>query len=176
MDLRDAHLGIQVENLDRACTLLSELFGLTFAEPITSWPISVRVGDEIEESEGRFTVSRQGPPYLEVTENVAGSRVWHSDGQPMAFHHLGFWVDDVEAESTRLAEAGYPAQAGGLDEQGRYRYTYHEVEGLRVEMAGASARAAFERWAVTGVAEGASAAFERGRADADPNADEELGA
>lgn len=170
MDLRDAHLGIQVENLDRACALLTELFGLTFAEPITGWPISVRVGDEIEESEGRFTVSRQGPPYLEVTENVAGSRVWHSDGQPLAFHHLGFWVDDVEAESRRLEDAGYPAQAGGLDEHGRYRYTYHEVEGLRVEMAGASARPAFERWAVTGVAEGASDAFQRGRTETDEEA------
>jgi len=172
MDLRDAHLGIQVENLDRACTLLTELFGLTFAEPITGWPVAVRVGDEVEESEGRFTVSRQGPPYVEVTENVAGSKVWHSDGRPMAFHHLGFWVDDVEAESTRLAAAGYPAQAGGLDEEGRYRYTYHEVEGLRVEMAGAGARAAFEHWAQTGVAEGASAAFERGRGERTSAADE----
>jgi catechol 2,3-dioxygenase-like lactoylglutathione lyase family enzyme len=167
MDLRDAHLGLQVENLDRAFTLLTELFGLTFAEPITGWPISVEVDDGIEESEGRFTVSRQGPPYLEVTENVAGSEVWRSDGGPLAFHHLGFWVDDVEAESARLTAAGYPAQARGLDEQGRYRYTYHEVEGMRVEMAGASARPAFERWATTGVAEGAAAAFARGRVDAD---------
>ena len=77
MDLRDAHLGLQVGNLERACAALSELFGLTFAEPITGWPIAVQVGDEIEESEGRFTVSRQGPPYLEVTENVAGSKIWH---------------------------------------------------------------------------------------------------
>lgn len=165
MDLRDAHLGLQVEDLDQACRVLNELFGLTFAEPISGWPIHVRLddGDEVEHSEGRFTVSRQGPPYVEVTENVAGSKVWHSDGQPMAFHHLGFWVDDVEGESARLTAAGYPPHAGGLDEQGRYRYTYHQVEGLRVEMAGASARPAFERWAVTGVADGASAAFERGR-------------
>jgi catechol 2,3-dioxygenase-like lactoylglutathione lyase family enzyme len=164
MDLRDAHLGIQVENLERACALLTELFGLTFAEPITGWPIHVRVGDEVEHSEGRFTVSRQGPPYLEVTENVEGSQVWHSDGRPLAFHHLGFWVDDVAASSDTLVAAGYPVQAGGLDEQGRYRYTYHEVEGLRVEMAGASARPAFERWAVTGVADGASEEFQRGGA------------
>ena len=163
MDLQNAHIGIQVENLDRACALLTDLLGLTFAEPITGWPISVRVGDEIEEGEGRFTVSRQGPPYLEVTENVPGSKVWHSDGRPMTFHHLGFWVDDVAEASGRLAEAGYPVQAGGLDDQGGYRYTYHEVEGLRVEMAAAAARPAFERWAVTGVADGVSAEFELAR-------------
>lgn len=151
--MRDAHLGIQVEDLDRACTLLNRLFGLTFAEPITGWPIHVQLGEggEVEHSEGRFTVSRQGPPYVEVTENVEGSRVWQSDGRPMAFHH---------------AAAGYPVEAGGLDDQGRYRYTYHDVDGLRVEMAGASARPAFERWARTGVAEGASEEFQRGRADA----------
>lgn len=158
--LQDAHLGIQVENLEQACALLGDLFGLTFAEPITGWPIAVRVDDEIEESEGRFTVSRQGPPYLEVTENVPGSKVWHSEGQPMVFHHLGFWVDDVAAASDRLAEAGYPVQAGGLDENGRYRYTYHDVAGLRVEMAAAAARPAFERWAVTGEADGVAGEFE----------------
>ena len=160
MDLQDAHLGIQVEDLDRACALLTELLGLTFAEPISGWPIQVRVGDEIEESEGRFTVSRQGPPYLEVTENSAGSKVWHSEGKAMAFHHLGFWVEDVEAASQRLVDAGYPVQAGGLNGRGGYRYTYHEVDGLRVEMADAAARPAFERWAVTGRAEGVSAEFE----------------
>ena len=160
MDLQDVHLGIQVEDLEQACALLGDLFGLTFAEPITGWPIAVRVDDEVEESEGRFTVSRQGPPYLEVTENVAGSKVWHSDGRPMAFHHLGFWVDDVEAASQRLVEAGYPVQAGGLDERGGYRYTYHEVAGLRVEMADAAARPAFERWAATGKADGVSEEFE----------------
>ena len=160
MDLQDAHLGLQVESLEQACTLLNRLFGLTFAEPITGWPIAVRVDDEIEESEGRFTVSRQGPPYVEVTENVPGSKVWHSDGRPMTFHHLGFWVDDVEAASRQLVEAGYPVQAGGLNERGGYRYTYHEVEGLRVEMADAAARPAFERWAVTGEAAGVSGEFE----------------
>lgn len=169
--MRDAHLGIQVEDLDRACTLLNQLFGLTFAEPISGWPIHVQLGEggEVEHSEGRFTVSRQGPPYVEVTENVEGSQVWQSDGRPMAFHHLGFWVDDVPAASDALAAAGYPVEAGGLDDAGRYRYTYHDVDGLRVEMAGASARPAFERWARTGVAEGASDEFQRGRVDDAPS-------
>lgn len=78
MDLQDAHIGIQVHDLTEACALLTELFGLTFAEPISGWPIRVRVGDHVEHSEGTFAVSRQGPPYLEVTENVAGSQVWHT--------------------------------------------------------------------------------------------------
>jgi catechol 2,3-dioxygenase-like lactoylglutathione lyase family enzyme len=160
MDLQDAHLGIQVHDLTAACGLLTELFGLTFAEPISGWPIRVRVGEEIEHSKGTFTVSRQGPPFLEVTENVAGSQVWHSDGRSMAFHHVGFWVDDVHAASQRLTAAGYPVQAGGLDASGGYRYTYHDVNGLRVEMADARARTAFERWATTGVAHGVSAEFE----------------
>ena len=123
------------------------------------------MGDDVEQSEGTFTVSGQGPPYLEVTENVAGSQVWHSDGRPLAFHHLGFWVDDVHGASERLAAAGYPVQAGGLDASGRYRYTYHDVNGLRVEMADARARAAFERWATSGQADGVSADFELSSAD-----------
>ena len=160
MDMRDAHLGIQVDNLTEACTLLTQLLGLTFADPI-QWPIKVRVGDEIEESEGRFTVSRQGPPYLEVTENVEGSKVWHSNGHALAFHHVGFWVDDVEAASATLADAGYPVEAGGLNERGGYRYTYHDVGGLRVEVCNAGARAGFERWATTGRADGVTEEFSR---------------
>src|SRR4051794_29915360 len=83
MDMKDAHIGIQVADLTRACELLNRLLGLTFAEPIRGWPIQVRIGEEIEHSEGRFTVSRQGPPYLEVTENRAGSKIWHSDGREL---------------------------------------------------------------------------------------------
>ena len=172
MDLRDAHIGIQVEDLAEACALLTELFGLTFAEPISDWPIKVQVGDDIEHSQGTFTVSRQGPPFLEVTQNVAGSQVWHSDGRPITFHHLGFWVDDVEGASERLAAAGYPIQAGGLDASGRYRYTYHDVNGLRVEMADARARAPFERWATSGRADGVSAEFELPPARTGPEADQ----
>ena len=173
MDLQDTHIGIQVADLDHACEVLGRLFGLTFAEPITDWPIAVRVGvgpepgapeeERIEHSEGSFTVSRQGPPYLEVTENVAGSQVWHSDGQPLAFHHLGFWVDDVEHHAQQLVDAGYPIEAGGLDDEGRYRYTYHQVDGLRVEMADARARPAFERWATTGRADGVADEFTLGQ-------------
>jgi catechol 2,3-dioxygenase-like lactoylglutathione lyase family enzyme len=159
MDLQDAHIGIQVENLSEACELLSELLGLTFAEPIAGWPIRVRVGQEIEHSKGNFTVSRQGPPFLEVTENVPGSKVWHSEGQPLAFHHLGFWVDDVHEASRRLADAGHPLEAAGLNEQDGYRYAYHNVRGLRVEVADARARPAFERWATTGQADGVSTEF-----------------
>jgi catechol 2,3-dioxygenase-like lactoylglutathione lyase family enzyme len=158
MNMQDAHIGIQVDNLTDGCTLLTRLFGLSFADPI-AWPIRVRVGEEIEESEGRFTVSRQGPPYLEVTENVEGSRVWHSNGRAIAFHHIGFWVDDVEAASAALAEAGHPIEAGGLNEDGGYRYAYHDVGGLRVEVCAADARAPFERWATSGRADGVAAEF-----------------
>jgi len=159
MDMKDAHIGIQVENLDQACATLTDLLGLTFAEPIKDWPVAVRMGDSIEQSQGHFTVSRQGPPYVEVTENVAESKIWQSDGLPIAFHHLGFWVNDVAAASEALTAAGHPMEAGGLNEAGGYRYAYHLVNGLRIEVADAAARAPFERWATTGQVEGIAEAF-----------------
>jgi catechol 2,3-dioxygenase-like lactoylglutathione lyase family enzyme len=159
MDMKDAHIGIQVTDLGQACTTLTELLGLTFAEPIQNWPVAVRIGDTTEHSEGHFTVSRQGPPYLEVTENVANSKIWHSSGSPISFHHLGFWVEDVGAASDALAAAGYPMEAGGLNEAGGYRYAYHLVNGLRIEVADADARPTFERWATTGQADGIAEEF-----------------
>ena len=160
MTMRDAHIGVQVPDLDAAMTLLSDTLGITFAEPVTS-TVRVRVGEQVEETTGRFTVSRQGPPFMEVTEDVAGSKVWTSDGSPVSFHHLGFWVDDVPAAAARLAQAGYPAEASGLNDADGVRYSYHRLGSLRVEVCAADARAEFERWATTGQAGGAVAAFER---------------
>ena len=159
MDMKDAHIGIQVQNLDDACAVLGKVLGLTFAEPINDWPVAVQIGDDVEHSSGHFTVSRQGPPFVEVTENSAGSKIWHSGGAPMAFHHLGFWVDDVAAASDALASAGYPMEAGGLNQSGGYRYAYHLLDGLRIEVADAGSRPAFERWAVTGQADGVAQEF-----------------
>ncbi len=168
MDMKDAHIGIQVADLEQACGLLNSVLGLTFADPILGWPVRVKLGagtdtdnaaGSIEESVARFTVSRQGPPFLEVSENSAGSRIWHSSGQDIAFHHVGFWVSDVEAASQALKEAGYPMEAAGLNEHDGYRYAYHLIGGLRVEVCDANARPAFERWATAGRAEGVADEF-----------------
>lgn len=149
MDMKDAHIGLQVPALEVGLRELTALLGLEFAEPL-ELPVTVQVGEEIERSTGRFTVSRSGPPHVEVTENVPGSAIWTTDDDSVAFHHLGFWVDDVEAAAGRFAAAGYPVEAAGLTEDGRYRYAYHRVGGLRIELCAVAAREAFERWAGTG--------------------------
>ncbi|NJC69230.1 VOC family protein [Planosporangium thailandense] len=158
MDMRDVHIGIQVPDLDHALSELNALLGLDFADPL-ELPVTVQVGGEIERCTGRFTLSRSGPPYLEVTENVPGSRIWTTPGEDMAVHHVGFWVDDVAHAAARFTEAGYPVEAAGLTEDGRYRYTYHRLGDLRIELCAAAARDAFERWARTGNAGGVGEEF-----------------
>jgi Glyoxalase/Bleomycin resistance protein/Dioxygenase superfamily len=71
----------------------------------------------------RLVFSVQGPPYVELIERAPGS-LW--DG-PETMHHIGYWADDVRAESDRLAAAGLPwAASMDLDEPGgRWRMAYH---------------------------------------------------
>jgi len=166
----DIHIGLQAENLSQACNLLSAALGISWAEPVGGWPVQVRMAgrDELEESEGRFTLSRQGPPYLELGQNVPGSPIWHSDGQPISVHHLGFWVEDVEAASARLSEAGFPFEAGGLAADGQLRYAYHQVGGMRIEVCERSARDAFDRWGRTGDPNGATDVFMGAEQPAEP--------
>ena len=52
-----------------------------------------------------------------------------------------------------------PGETFTLTDDGRYRYTYHRIGSLRIELCAGRARAGFERWATTGSAAGVSDEF-----------------
>ncbi|MGW7412718.1 VOC family protein [Streptomyces sp. NPDC054863] len=97
----DYHLGVVVEDLDRAMT---ELIGMRWL-PVFRSGHQV-AGTHTPGSGPLMTYSRQGPPYLELLELLPGS-VWSKPG----LHHVGFWTADVAAESARITAAGFPLEA-----------------------------------------------------------------
>ncbi|MCQ9368722.1 VOC family protein [Brevibacterium sp. 91QC2O2] len=152
LDLSHAHIGIQVENLDSATQELNRLFGFTFAEP-ASPDIQVDVpGSSIREAlSGSLTVTRQGPPFIEVSQDDPESKIFRTNpGEQISFHHLGFWVDNLQAHIDELVAAGYPIEGAGLNDFGEYRYSYHIVQGLRIELADLRVRDPFEEWGCIG--------------------------
>lgn len=151
LDLTHAHIGIQAKNLDAATAELNRLFGFTFATPAAP-EIEVDVaGGGKEFLTGCLTVTRQGPPFIEVCEDDESSRVFRTnEGEEISFHHLGFWVDDLQAHIQELVDAGYPIEGAGLNDFGEYRYSYHLVKGLRIELADLRVRDPFEQWGCIG--------------------------
>ncbi|GAA2795797.1 VOC family protein [Crossiella cryophila] len=126
----DYHLGVVVSDLHRAMAELTDLLGLRWLPPVRSG--HQVTGDGPPHTGPMLTMSRQGPPYLELLELTPGT-VWSEPG----LHHLGFWAHDVRAESARMTAAGFPLEAeavvlAGDTEPG---VCYHRTsDGLRLEL------------------------------------------
>jgi hypothetical protein len=64
-------------------------------------------------------------------------------------HHVGFWSDDVAADTAELAGGGYVLEASRPGADGKPFFTFQRsTTGFRVELVSTAARAGLERcWA-----------------------------
>jgi hypothetical protein len=113
------HIGIVVPNLEVALKKLSALIGYTFS-PIVRYKTD-RYSDNSNRAlhlhETRVSMSKEGPPYLEVME-VTGYGT-HGLGE-MGLHHLGLQrQDDIEARFDQCAERGFGDDGKSFLENGR---------------------------------------------------------
>jgi hypothetical protein len=143
-------MGIVVQDLDRAMDELGAALGyrwsdvrdmaLDFVTPAGPGSLSARV-----------VFTRQGPPWLEVIEGPRDS-IW-SAANGNALHHLGFFVDNLEAERQRLTELGMEFEVGGRGPDGRvtgFAYYKSPISG-RIELVDERLRDSMERWITGGV-------------------------
>ncbi len=140
------HVGIRVHDIDAAMADLRESLGLVFA------PLVEREQRYWTPEAGaattwlRFTYSCEGPQHVELLEGGPGS-IWHAGDTP-GLHHLGFWADDVGAETERLVARGWRLEAADVaPEDGYGGITYvRSPAGLLVEPVSSAYRPRFERW------------------------------
>jgi len=80
------------------------------------------------------------PPHLELIQEVPGS-VWVCN-EYSNLHHIGFWSDDLIADSTDLVGSGCPLQlCGRAGEQAPASFAYHRNDlGVRIEIVDAAMR------------------------------------
>ena len=141
------HAGIVVDDLEASLIDLAELFGYEWCEPISvSTPVVLSDGDIMVDL--RFTYSVTSPR-LEVIRSVPGTLWTPVTGS--GIHHLGYWSDDVAADSARLAGRGYAPEATGLRPDGVAFWAYHRSPGgPRIEIVSRDVQPSLEQYWAAG--------------------------
>lgn len=104
------HIGVVVEDLDRAMSELTALLGLEWLPVVRSGhQTHSAAGSALPETGPLLTMSRQGPPYIELLQCVPGT-IWSEPG----LHHIGYWSADARGDSSRMAEQGFALQAAAV--------------------------------------------------------------
>jgi hypothetical protein len=141
------HVGIVVEDLESMLTELSELFGYEWCQEIAT-PTPVTLPTESTTIDLRFAYSRTSPR-LEIIRSIPGT-VW-VPAAGSGVHHVGYWSDDVAADSAILVQRGYMAEAVGTRPDGTPSWAYHRsISGPRIELVSRMLQPALEEYWTAG--------------------------
>lgn len=140
------HVGLLVPDIDAAMAELSETQGVTWAS-VRDWPMRIWLPARgYVDVELKLTFSQQGPCRLELIQGSPGTHVDPAAG--FGAHHLGYWVDDPQAETERLlAQGGELVASAASPDEGYGRFTYVRwPNGMLVEPVAIANKERFEAW------------------------------
>ena len=125
------HVGIVVDDLDRALGELSARFGYRWADEIhVDQPVQLPHGTATVEF--RFRYSRDAPR-LEIIEARPGT-LW-VPARDSGIHHLGYWSDDVAASAATLLDNGYVSEVTRDLPNGLPQFAFlRGPSGIRIEL------------------------------------------
>ena len=136
------HVGVVTRDLDEAMASVGEMFGLTWAEPMTgiAAPKMRNRSGDVDWVLERVVHSLGGPMRVELLEGGPGS-VWDTD-ELAVLHHIAFWVDDVAATCASLEADGWTLEVTVAREDGQpAMFAYMTKPGnARLEITEASRR------------------------------------
>jgi hypothetical protein len=145
------HVGIVVEDFEATLAGLSTLLGYQWC-PEIGGPTLVTLPTGDAQLNLRCAYSTTSPR-LEIVRSVPGT-LW----EPTAgsgIHHVGYWSDDVAADSAELERHGYVAEATREGPDGVPFAFYRSATGFRVELVSRAVQPGLERlWAVPAVPAG----------------------
>ncbi len=132
------HTGVVVPDLDAELERLTALFGYEWSDEVKA-STQVRFPSGEETVEFQFRYSRT-TPRLEIIQQQPGT-LWMPI-EVSGLHHLGFWSDDLAADSADLRASGYELQAEGVDpSSGAVTWAYlAAASGPRVELVSTALR------------------------------------
>lgn len=141
------HVGVVVDDFDSTLAALSELFGYEWCDEIGGPTlVTLPTGDAVVDLKFAYSMTS---PRLEIIRSVAGT-LW----EPAAgsgIHHVGYWSDDVAADSARLVRRGFATEATGARPDGKPYWTFHRsATGPRIELVSRSVQGALEQYWATG--------------------------
>jgi hypothetical protein len=114
------HVGFIVDRLEDAMTELSAALGLSWAgiHTITGQHLDAPGGERFP-MDTRVVFSLDPPLSIELIEPSPGTpNVRRGDS---AFHHLGYWAEDLVAEDDKLTGLGMPCVAFRIDDTSHLR-------------------------------------------------------
>jgi hypothetical protein len=125
------HVGIVVDDLDASVAELADLFGYEWGQEFSGPAhVSLPSGDTVVDL--RFVYSAS-TPRLEMIQCIPGTLWMPAAGSGV--HHIGYWSDDVPADSAALESRGYTTEAVGTRPDGTAYWAYHRKAGApRIEV------------------------------------------
>ncbi len=139
------HLGIVTTDPDVTAKTLTSAFGY-------EWGMTVGSAVEVTGPGGVRTIELScafsvTEPRLEIVRAVAGT-LW----EPVpgsGIHHLGYWSDDVTADTAALREQGWELEASRVMPDGKLFFAFLSgAQGFRVELVDRRAQAGMSQcWA-----------------------------
>jgi hypothetical protein len=141
------HIGIVVDDFEATLGALAALFGYEWCDEIGgATPVKLPDGDSVLEL---WCAYSKTAPRLEIVRSVPGT-LW----EPVAgsgVHHVGYWSDDVPADSAELARRGFATEAAGTGPDGVPYWAFHRgATGPRIELVSRTVLPAFEQYWATG--------------------------
>jgi hypothetical protein len=136
------HVGIVVPDIAAARVELSEQLGVTWGPIMHLDATAYRDGSDHDVELPTTMCYSVDEPHLELIQEVPGT-VWvcneHSN-----LHHIGFWSDDLSADSARLVGSGCPMQlCGRAGDVAPTSFAYHRTgTGVRIEIVDTALREA----------------------------------
>jgi hypothetical protein len=103
------HIGLAVPDLQKGMAEIGQLFDLTWRPVRIAKMTFVDSSGRSSDVEIRVTFSLGAPFAVELWEAIPGTPLAMPDSG--YFHHIGYWVDDLADEGTRLDKLGYPTAA-----------------------------------------------------------------
>jgi catechol 2,3-dioxygenase-like lactoylglutathione lyase family enzyme len=117
------HVGVVVPDVRAAMAQYSAALGFTWST-VGDSRLDVLVDGCRKECRIAATYSLEGPPYLELVEELSGG-VWAAHA--LGLQHVGLWTDDLEGSVARLDAAGLPGRVRHLPGEGQPAlFSYHD--------------------------------------------------
>ncbi|MEV0669327.1 VOC family protein [Mycolicibacterium sp. HK-90] len=129
------HVGIVAADIDVAAQRLTASAGYEWTRPI-DYTVEVVTSSGERHLPFRFVYSLQAP-HIELIAEVPGTP-WTAPA-----HHLGYFVDDIAAVSTRLESAGFKLEVKPVGDIADSFAYFIDPAGIRIELVN---RALFPDW------------------------------
>ncbi|WP_210588545.1 VOC family protein [Streptomyces sp. GESEQ-35] len=140
------HVGLVVDDLSAAAAELSASFGYEWsAEMGAAVRVTLPAGDAVLDLRSVYSTTS---PRLELVRSVPGSLWQPADS---GVHHLGYWSDDVAADSAELARRGSALEALGKRPDSTPYWAFHRSgTGPRIELVSRELHPVLEQFWTTG--------------------------